>query len=66
MGMKGKTCVFILVNQPKGTFYAGVTRRYSQHKEGRIEVFSARYGAKWLVYGTVFANLQAPNLGKGP
>jgi predicted GIY-YIG superfamily endonuclease len=65
MGMKGKTCVSILVKQPKGTFYASVTRRYSQHKESQIEQFSARYGAKWLVYGTVFANLQAANLGKG-
>jgi len=46
--------VYILTNKPNGILYIGVTsniaRRIWEHKEGRIEGFSKRYGLKRLVY----------------
>jgi putative endonuclease len=44
----------IVTNVPRGTLYTGVTndlvRRAHEHREGRIEGFSRRYGLKMLVY----------------
>ncbi len=61
--MEGNAFVYILASRPNGTLYVGVTtdlaRRVWQHKEGRIEGFSKRYGVKRLVYYAVFADLQA-------
>jgi putative endonuclease len=46
--------VYIMTNRPDGTLYIGVTsnlaRRVSEHREGLIEGFTARYGLKLLVY----------------
>jgi putative endonuclease len=46
--------VYIMTNKPNGTLYVGVTSdiaaRAWQHREGRIEGFTRRYGLKRLVY----------------
>jgi len=46
--------VYIMTNQPNGTLYVGVTndiaRRAYEHREGRIEGFTKRYGLKRLVW----------------
>ena len=46
--------VYIMTNRPNGTLYTGVTsdigRRASEHREGRIEGFTKRYGLTRLVY----------------
>ena len=43
-----------MTNRPNGTLYAGVTndlaRRVFEHREGRFEGFTKRYGLKRLVY----------------
>jgi len=45
---------YILASRPWGTLYVGVTndlmRRVFEHKEGRIEGFTKKYGVKTLVY----------------
>ena len=47
-------CTYIMASRPWGTLYVGVTsdllRRVFEHKEGRIEGFTKRYGIKTLVY----------------
>ena len=46
--------VYLLANQRNGTLYVGVTsnlvQRTWQHKEGFVEGFTNRYGAKCLVW----------------
>ena len=46
--------VYMLASRPNGTLYVGVTndllRRAIEHREGRIEGFTARYGLKNLVW----------------
>ena len=46
--------VYILASKPYGTLYVGVTSdiqlRVYQHKTGRFEGFTKRYGVKLLVY----------------
>ena len=46
--------VYIMASEKRGTLYIGVTsnliQRVWQHKQGIIEGFSQRYGAKSLVY----------------
>ena len=46
--------VYIITNKKHGTLYIGVTnnlvRRIWQHKEGKIEGFSAKYNLKKLIY----------------
>jgi putative endonuclease len=47
-------CVYIVANRRNGTLYTGVTgdlpQRASQHREGRLKGFSARYGCRMLVW----------------
>ena len=47
-------CVYIMTNRPNGVLYTGVTsdiaRRAFEHREGRIEGFTKRYGLTRLVY----------------
>jgi len=54
--------VYILASQPNGTLYVGVTsnliRRVHQHREGTIKGFSAKYGAKRLVYFEQFEAIE--------
>jgi putative endonuclease len=46
--------VYIVTDKPFGTLYVGVTndvaRRAYEHREGRIEGFTKKYGLKKLVY----------------
>jgi putative endonuclease len=46
--------VYIMTNRPNGTLYVGVTndliRRTWEHREGRVEGFTSRYGLKRLVF----------------
>ena len=46
--------VYLLANTPRGTLYVGVTsdlvKRIWQHREGRIDGFTKRYGLKTLVW----------------
>jgi putative endonuclease len=47
-------CVYIMANKRNGTLYTGVTsnlaERAWQHKNGDVECFTKKYGAKMLVY----------------
>ncbi len=46
--------VYIMTNKKNGTIYIGVTtnllQRAYQHKEGRMEGFTKKYGCNLLVY----------------
>ena len=46
--------IYILASRRNGTLYIGVTsdliRRVYEHREGLVDGFSKRYGAKRLVY----------------
>jgi putative endonuclease len=46
--------VYILASQRNGTLYTGVTNdlaeRVHQHREGKVEGFTKRYGVYRLVY----------------
>ena len=46
--------VYILASQKRGTLYIGVTsrltERISEHREGKIEGFTKRYGVNRLVH----------------
>ncbi len=52
--------VYILASRRNGTLYTGVTsnliQRIWQHKQGLVEGFSTKYGAKSLVYFEVHDN----------
>jgi len=52
-GLKGGW-VYFMNNRPHGIIYTGVTadliRRVYDHREGKIEGFTKRYGVKRLVY----------------
>ncbi len=54
--------VYIVTNRPNGTLYTGVTsdlpRRAWEHREGRIEGFTKRYGLKLLVYHERFEDIR--------
>ena len=47
-------CVYIVANRRNGTLYTGVTadiaRRASEHRDGKMKGFSARYGCRMLVW----------------
>src|ERR1019366_149975 len=55
--------VYMITNRPHGTLYVGVTssmeRRIWQHKTGRQEGFSRRYGLKHLVYFEQFRDVHS-------
>ncbi len=46
--------VYIITNRPNGVLYLGVTsdlsRRIHEHREGRVDGFTARYGLNRLVW----------------
>lgn len=47
-------CVYIVTNKRNGTLYTGVTsdliKRVYEHKKGRTQGFTQRYGCKKLVW----------------
>ncbi|OFW80374.1 MAG: hypothetical protein A2887_05425 [Alphaproteobacteria bacterium RIFCSPLOWO2_01_FULL_40_26] len=53
---------YILTNKPNGTFYTGITndlqRRIFEHKKGKIEGFTKKYGLKILVYFEVYEDVR--------
>ena len=55
--------VYIMASQRNGTLYIGVTndliRRVWEHREGKIDGFTKRYGIKTLVYFEVFDDVYA-------
>jgi putative endonuclease len=50
--------VYIMASQKNGTLYIGVTnslsRRVTEHREGRGSAFAKRYGVQRLVYAEAF------------
>jgi len=46
--------VYILASKPRGTLYVGVTndlvRRVGEHRDGKVEGFTRKYGLKTLVW----------------
>jgi len=54
-----KFFVYFMTNRPWGTLYTGITnditRRAFEHKNGRVEGFTKKYGLKLLVYFEEFA-----------
>ena len=54
--------VYILASQKNGTLYVGVTndlvRRVYEHREGVVDGFTRRYGAKMLVHFEVFDDVR--------
>jgi putative endonuclease len=54
----GQMWLYVLASQKNGTLYVGVTnslsRRISEHRDGRGSEFAARYGALRLVYAEQF------------
>jgi putative endonuclease len=54
--------VYIMTNQPNGTLYTGVTsdiaRRAWEHREGRVEGFTKRYGLKLLVLTEFYEDIR--------
>jgi len=55
--------VYILASARNGTLYTGVTgdlaRRTWQHRTGRIEGFTKRYGVSMLVHAEPFTDIAA-------
>jgi putative endonuclease len=53
--------VYIMTNQRSGTLYIGFTsdawRRAIEHKEGRIDGFTKKYGLKMLVHLETFPSI---------
>ncbi|WEK48955.1 MAG: GIY-YIG nuclease family protein [Candidatus Kaistia colombiensis] len=58
-----RPCVYIKASKRYGTLYIGVTSNLAarawQHREGLIEGFSKRYGAKLLVYFEMHDTMEA-------
>ncbi len=56
-------CVYIMASKRNGTLYTGVTsnlvQRVWQHKEGRVEGFSKKYGCKLLVWYEPHSTMQS-------
>ena len=54
--------VYIVTNAPDGTLYTGVTsdiaRRAFEHREGRIDGFTRRYGLKRLVLTEFYEDIR--------
>ncbi len=55
-------CVYIMTNKKNGTLYIGVTndviRRVGEHKRGKIEGFTQKYGLNRLVYYEHYAQIK--------
>jgi putative endonuclease len=55
--------VYIMASKRNGTLYVGVTsaliRRSYQHREGRVDGFTKRYGCKLLVWYEVHWTMDA-------
>jgi predicted GIY-YIG superfamily endonuclease len=62
--------VYFMSNRRNGTLYVGVTANLSarvfQHREGRIEGFTARYGLKRLVYDERSRTFAMPSSARRP
>jgi putative endonuclease len=61
--MRDHTCfTYILTNRPNGTLYTGVTndlvRRLAEHREGRADSFTKRYGIHRLVWFELHTDIQ--------
>ncbi len=54
--------IYIMTNRPNGTLYTGVTsaiaRRIWEHREGRVEGFTKRYGLKLLVLTEFYEDIR--------
>ncbi len=54
MGRSAFIAVYIMASQRNGTIYVGVTsdllQRGLEHREGRVEGFTQKYGCKLLVW----------------
>ena len=54
--------VYIVTNRPNGVLYVGVTsdlsRRIFEHRDGRIEVFTRRYGLNRLVLTEFYEDIR--------
>ena len=52
--MTKQPCVYIVASRRNGTIYTGVTsnlaKRAFEHREGRVQGFSSRYGCKILIW----------------
>ncbi len=63
MAERRQSFLYILSNRRNGTLYTGVTsnltRRLWEHREGKTEGFSKRYGLKRLVYFEAFDSITA-------
>ena len=55
--------VYILASRRNGTLYIGVTnnliRRVSEHREGKVDGFTKKYGIKRLVHFEMFEDVWA-------
>ncbi len=56
--------VYIMASQCRGTIYTGVTsdlvQRVSQHRDGAVKGFSARYDVKTLVWYELHLTMESP------
>jgi putative endonuclease len=54
--------IYIMTNRPNGTLYTGVTsdiaRRSWEHREGRVDGFTKRYGLKRLVLTEFYEDIR--------
>ena len=61
--MKKGGCVYMMASRRNGTIYIGVTsdlaKRAWEHREGRIEGFTRKYGCKLLVWFEHHAKIEA-------
>ena len=61
--MEKRGYVYIMASRRNGTLYIGVTsdlaKRVWEHREGRIDGFTKRYGCKVLVWFSVFGSLES-------
>lgn len=63
MGRYEFIAVYIMTSQRNGTIYVGVTsnllQRGLEHREGRVDGFTRRYGCKLLVWWEQHADMQS-------
>ncbi|RJF90434.1 GIY-YIG nuclease family protein [Sphingomonas cavernae] len=61
--MNKRGFVYIMASKRNGTLYIGVTsdlvKRVWEHRNGRIEGFTKKYGCKILVWYQVFETIEA-------